>query len=49
MSILSKFFFEDKNSSKKIQHSTNLNVQAKIRIKKFRMQDEYGPKKFIKP
>ena len=49
MSTLSKFFFEDKNSSKKIKHSIYSNVQLKNRIKKFRMQEEFGPKKFIKP
>ena len=49
MTILSKFLFFDKNPSKKIQHSNDTNVQPKIRIKKFRMQEEFGPKKFIKP
>ena len=49
MSSLSKFFFEDKNSSKKIKHSIYSNVQPKNRIKKFRMQEEFGPMKFIKP
>ena len=49
MSTLSKFFFEDEKSSKKIQRSTNSNFQEQILIKKFRMQEEFGPKKFIKP
>jgi len=49
MSTLSKFFFEEKNSSKKFKYSTYSNDRPKNRIKKFRMQEEFGPKKFIKP
>jgi hypothetical protein len=49
MSTLSKFFFEDEKPSMKNQHSTDTIFQPKICIKKFRMQEEFGPKKFIKP
>jgi hypothetical protein len=49
MTVLSKYLFNTENSSNKIQYSENTNFKQEIRIKKFRMQEEFGPKKFIKP
>ena len=48
MTILSKYLFIE-YSSNETKITKNRNDNQKIRIKKFRMQEEFGPKKFIKP
>ena len=48
MTVLSKYLFIE-NSSKETKIMKHRNNNQKIRIKKFRMQEEFGPKKFIKP
>jgi len=49
MNVFSKYLLITENYSNEIKISKNTNAIKKNRIKKFRMQEEFGPKKFIKP
>jgi len=49
MTTLSKFYFDDINHSKKNKFQSIPYVKPQIHIQKNKLQEEFGPKKFIKP